>query len=436
MTPEPMTSPSSNDPSDHTPNELQTGSRLVSSMKKLIPVIALAIGCVAAFWLLETGPKAIPRKGKRTAAVVEVTPLVYDVHKTVVYAMGTVVPAQVIDLKARVSGEIKEIAEDFAPGGFFRKGDTILKIDPIDYQIMARQLMGDVAKAEANLKIEEGNQLIAKREYELLGESVSKEELDLILRQPQLASIRASLDTARAKLEKARLDVQRTTVSSPFNAVVESRLVNVGSQVTSSTTLARLIGTDEFWIELSVPTNQLKWIQIPEDGKEQGSSVKLYDASDSGDHTYRTGRIVRVAAGLEIQGRMARVLVAIPDPFGLDADTGRSHRLLIGSYVRAEIEGDVVSPAAAVSREHIRGNDTIWLMDDQDRLHIQRIDILFRGPEKVLVAEDGYGSKRLIVSDLSAAVEGMPLRLQSEVSVPGEGRTGSGGRKSERKASQ
>jgi multidrug efflux pump subunit AcrA (membrane-fusion protein) len=193
---------------------------LKSLLKVLFPLVALATGGLAALWLLETGPQARPRRGQRNAALVKVAEIRFGPQQTYVTAMGSVIPAREIDLKSQVTGEVREISRNFAPGGVFRRGDWLLRIDPTDYQIVARQLAGDVARAEANLKIEQGNQLIAKREYELLGEAVSDDERDLILRRPQLTSSRAALESAEARLEKARLDLSRTTVTSPFNAVV------------------------------------------------------------------------------------------------------------------------------------------------------------------------------------------------------------------------
>ena len=44
-----------------------------------------------------------------------------------------------------------------APGGHFRRGETLLKIDPTDYRLAVRQLATDVAKAESELQLEQGN---------------------------------------------------------------------------------------------------------------------------------------------------------------------------------------------------------------------------------------------------------------------------------------
>ena len=62
----------------------------------------------------------------------------------------------------------------------------------------------------------------------------------------QLEASKAALMAAESALENARLDLARTAVTAPFNAVVLSRHVNLGSQATLQGALARLAGTDAY----------------------------------------------------------------------------------------------------------------------------------------------------------------------------------------------
>ena len=53
-------------------------------------------------------------------------------------------------------------------------------------------------------------------------------------------------------------------------------------------------------------------------------------------------------------------------------------------------------------------------MDDQDRLNIRTVSILFRGKSNVLVSSGVKAGERLVTTDLSAPVNNMPLRLEDE----------------------
>jgi RND family efflux transporter MFP subunit len=384
----------------------------------LLPVVVLAAGAAVAFWLMETSPQAKPRPRAHNASLVAVRTVDYGARQTVVSGMGLVAAARTVALKPDVSGKIVELNPNLIPGGHFRKGEILLKIDPTDYRLAVRQLTTDVAKAESDLQIEQGNQLIAQKEYKLLGQTVSDAERALILRRPQLENLRATLEAAQAKLDQARVDLARTTIEAPFNAVVQSRAVDVGARAGESTVLATLAGTDAYWVEVSVPVSQLRWVRIPQTDGDPGAPVRVYDTAAWGEGVFRQGRVIRLEADLEEQGRMARLLIRVEDPLSLKADSKGTPRMLIGSYVRVEIEGNAVASAAAIEREFIRNGNSVWVMTPEGNLAIRPVEIAFRGAEQLLVTGGIKPGERLIITDLAAPVEGMPLRTADDTAEP------------------
>lgn len=384
--------------------------RLAYSVLLSIGIVAAAVAI--AVWMMKTGPEAKPQPTEPFATLVEVTKADVTSHKTVIEAMGTVSPAREVDLKPQVSGELIEISDNFLPGGLFRSKETLLKIDPADYELIVKQLAGDLARAESELAVERGNQSIAQNEYELLGEDVSDDDLALVLREPQLKAVEAAVQTSRAKLAKAKLDLARTTLKAPFNAVIKSRMVNMGAHVNENTTLATLVGTDEYWIEALVPTHQLKWIQIPRTDSEKGSLVRVYDEASWGKGPFRTGHVIRLAADLEEQGRMARLLVSVPDPMAMEPENADQPRLLIGSYVRIEIQGIELKSVTPVDRHLVRNGDYVWIMDTDNTLDIRLVEIVFRTRDQVMVSKGIRTGERLVVTRLAAPVQGLPLRIE------------------------
>jgi RND family efflux transporter MFP subunit len=344
--------------------------------------------------------------------VVEVRPIKFDSQTTTISVMGTVKPQREVTLKPRVSGEIISISDTLLPGGRFSKDEPLLTIDPSDYRLTVRQLASEVARVEADLQIELGRQRVAQKEYELLGETVSAEEKKLMLRVPQLESSRAVLEGTRARLEQAQLDLNRTTVKAPFNAVVMSREINLGTRVSPSTSLATLVGSDSYWIEASVPTSQLKWINTGQQGSATGSTVRIYDTAAWGAGNYRTGQLIGLTAMVEEKGRMARLLAEVPDPLALQSAAAKQPKLQLGSYVQVEIEGKLLPHAAAIERELVHDGDRLWIMDEQGHLDIRPVEIAFRGQSHVLVTGGVSAGERLITTNLSSPVQGMSLRLK------------------------
>lgn len=403
---------------------LRSTNRLASfTLHILLPLIALACGIALTVYLLKTSPQAKPHKRTPSATLVEVQQLRLGSQKTVISAMGEVIPAKEIDMKPRVAGEVTTLSDEFIPGGFFLAGQPMLSIDKADYELVVRQLKSEAAKAESDLALEMGYQRIAQKEYELLGEQVSADEKDLILRQPQLAKLQASLDVARAKLAKAQLDLERTDLTAPFNTVIQSRSIDKGARVTESTLLARLVGTDEFWIRLTLPVAQLRWVRIPTSSTESGSSVKIYTQGGAAQAPYRLGQVIRLVAALEEQGRMAQLLVRVDDPLCRKTANIGKPRLLLGSYVRAEIEGIGIESAISIDRAHLHDGNTVWLMGDDGALDIREIEVLFRSRDHVVIANGVMDGERVVISSLSSPIEGIPLRLQQDDNSKADDRT-------------
>jgi RND family efflux transporter MFP subunit len=364
-------------------------------LRLLLPVIVVIISASVAFWMMQSGPKAKPRAKTRNAVLVDVRPIEMGPQTTTVSVMGTVRPQREVALKPRVSGEIIKIGDN-----------------PIDYQLVVRQLASEVARVETDMQVELGRQRVAQKEYELLGESVSEVEKTLMLREPQLQSNRALLEGTRARLEQAQLDLKRTSVRSPFNAVVMSREVNLGTRVSPSTTLATLVGSDSYWVEAPVPASQLQWISISQEDNDSGSSVRIYDSAAWGPNRSRSGQLVGLTAMVEENGRMAKLLAEIPDPLSLQETSSEQPKLLLGSYVRVEIEGKLLAKAAAIDRDLIHNGEQLWIMDEEGRLDIRTVEIAFRGQDQVLVTDGVSHGEKLITTNLPSPVQGMTLRLQ------------------------
>ena len=377
----------------------------------LLPLLVIGGGAAVAYHFWKTKPKAERKIPPHQAKIVDVEEVLFAPHRIVVEAMGTVRPARSVDLRPRVSGEVVAMSDEFFPGGRFREGDALLRIDPSDYELAVAQRENDVARAEANITIEEGRQAIAKREFELLGEGVSERDRDLVLRKPQLRTVEAALGTARAALARAKLDLERTRIAVPFNCLVRTRDVNLGAQVSVTGRLATLVGTDDWWIETTVPVDRLRWIRIPKTLDEPGAAVTIEHESAWGAGVTRAGAVLRLAGDIEERGRMAKLLISVRDPLALGAESEGLPSFLIGEYVEVRIEGTVIENAAVVNRERVRDGDRVWVMNAEDRLEIRRIGIVWAGREIVLVREGLAPGDRIVVTDLAAPVEGMPLRV-------------------------
>lgn len=410
-----------------------SGSVMTLLLRITLPVLIIGGGVLLTVHLMNTSPKAKPRNKPVRQTIVQVSDITYSTEKTVIHAMGNVAAAKEIDLKPQVSGEIISMGEAMVPGGYLQKGEQVLKIDSLDYELEILQLESEVAKAVSNLDLEMGNQRIAEKEFEMLGEEASDAEKKLMLRQPQLVNLQASLKAAEAKLKKARVNLARTNIKAPFNAVVQSRSVNLGAMVTSSTVLGQLVDTDSFWVELSLPVEKLQWIALPAaDGSREGAKVKIFTQSGNSSDDFRMGRVVRLAADLEEKGRMARIYVEVDDPLSLKPENSHKPILFLGSYVGAEIEGVDIEQVLALKRSQLKDNDTVWLFSKKGTLKVKPVEVLFRGKDTVLIKEGVPETAKLVISSIATPVDGMPLQVEGQQSSQKKGmKKGNGSKKNQ-----
>lgn len=383
------------------PNQPTNKRRIWSNI--VLPMCLLVVGGWAANWLLNSAPQAKKERPPKRPKWVETLTLEAGQHRATISALGTVVAARKIDLMPQVSGRVESINSQFHPGGRLQAGDLVLQLERTDWELKVREAEAERSRMEAELRIEEGRQNVARREYELLGETIAEEDRDLVLRLPQLHDIQAKLETAEAKLAKAQLDLARCSIQAPFNASVITQNVNVGSLVQANTVLASLLGTDRIWVEVLVPISQLAWIEIP--GAKNG--VRIHPTSgEQGEPVM--GTVLQLLSELEQEGRMARVLVEVEDPMAI---ASRKTPLLVGSLVEATIEGRELPETSAIPRKHIHRDREIWLFREGS-LHIQPIEILFRNDETIYTNYVIEPGDQLITTQIEAPVEGMALRLE------------------------
>lgn len=390
------------------PGESQGKRPLYIVRRIVIIIVIIVIGVVAARYLIKTKPRVSKRPAERTASLVTAVPLQSQSQKVRIIAMGTVIPSREIVLKTPVGGEIISLEENFTPGGILQEGAALLQIDPRDYELALQQKERVLSDAGYASKIEQGRQDVAQREWDLLyGENGGKEtESDLALRKPHLEKVQADIKAARADLELAKLNLSRTRVAAPFNGLVLNKYVDKGAFVAPQEKLADLVGTDEYWVQVSLPPDRLQWLKIPRANDETGSPVRVFYRQG-----IRDGQVIRLLGNLTKEGRMARLLVSVPDPLGLSSKDRDIEPLILGEYVRVEIEGEELQEVFPIPRTALRNDREIWLADREGKLAIRPVEIIWRDETQVLVRDGLQSGDLLIISNLAVPVDGMAVRV-------------------------
>ncbi|MFP4070774.1 MAG: efflux RND transporter periplasmic adaptor subunit [Desulfovibrionales bacterium] len=380
-------------------NRQSDSSRFLRSIFKLgLAICILAAGTGLAYYFVATKPVVEKKMPQPQTVFVEAIQAQKGPAQAMVSGMGTVVPSQQITLRARVSGTLIALSERFVPGGRIPQGEEILRLDPSDYEIEVAKSESELQKALADLEMEQGRQAVARQELELLQESSPGDYTgtDLALRKPQLHQAEAQVAIARSELARARLNMNRTVLTAPFNALVVNRQVDFGAQVGTQDPLATLAATDEYWIEASVPVDRIGDLDL----ESESGSVEIFSQTGSGQWS---GRIMHSLGILDENSRLAKVLISVRNP--LDAG---SNPLMLGDYVRVAIQGRDLGEMFVLPRKALRRGDAVWIAAE-GRLEIRPVEIALRSGETVYVRSGLNPGELIILSNIAAPVPGMPL---------------------------
>jgi len=380
---------------------------LIKVIRFLIPILFIAASIAAANYLYATKPVARRGRPQIPLPLVETMTVTPDTHFVTLSAMGTVIPSRTITLKSRVGGFVLEKSRELVPGGFFKKGQVMLRLEKEDFLLNVDKQKAVLARLKAELRLEMGKQTVAREEVKILqkGSKRAISNADLALREPQLAQIKADIAGAETDLARVNLDLERTLIKAPFNCMVMAVNVEPGSQVSSQDTLASLSGTDDYWVKATLPTDQLKWVTVPLNAHDSGSKAII----TTRDGSTRPGQVIRLLGELGQETRLATLLISIKDPLGLQDKEARP--LLLNSYVQIRIQGTQISHVIALPRNVVRDGDQVWCLYN-DQLVIKPIEILWRDANQVFVNGGLDVKDEIIISDMASPVAGMGLRAQ------------------------
>jgi len=325
-------------------------------------LLILIVGGGISFFLFSTGPETMPEEKESSAKIVQTIPLVAQTRSVSVSAFGSVVPARKVVIRPQVSGQVIRQSDEVTVGGHVQAGDELIRIDSKDYELALSQMKSELEQARFEREVESGRQVIARREWNELQSEMDMSEVNqsLVLREPHLRRAEALMEKAENDIEKAELQLTRTVIEAPFNAMVVNESVEVGQLVGPGSTICELVGTDEFWIQVTMPFSELKWVKFP-NGNEAGAVADVILDTGDGDSVVWRGRVERLLSDLDPLGRMARLIVSVPDPLGLQNGEEKLP-LLLGGYVEVKVDAGKQENTLRIPRESLREGNHIWVV--------------------------------------------------------------------------
>ena len=354
-----------------------------------------------------------------------------DVQMTV-EGYGVVQPKVEVDLVPQVSGKIVGIDVDFRNGGFIRAGHALITIDRRDYELAVQRARADVAKAEVALDIEVAEADVSHQQWEQLNPGKEPNSA-LVFRGPQVRQAQAMVEAAKAELMTAKLHLERTEVSVPFDGCVVSEAADLGQYVTAGRSIGKVYGIAAVEIEVPLEDSELAWFDIRSNSVtgngsdnvdvDVGSEVLVRSRFAGGEHSW-PGRVVRTTGQVDRASRLVSVVVEVLEPFA--RAEGRP-ALVPGMFVEVSIKGKVIKGVMPVVRSAIHGSDKVWVVSreaaiktdggemgtDEGQLYIAKLEIVRRDKVFAYVVSGLDDGCDIVVSSLDIVTEGMAVRMES-----------------------
>lgn len=399
----------------------------------VVPLLLLLAGAFGVAALVVTRPQ-VERKPPP-----EVTPLVRVVEarpgpwRYVVHSQGTVQPRTESELIPQVSGVAEWVSPELASGGFFEKGELLVRLEPSDYRVELASAQAAVARAESDF---ERTRTELERQRALREQGVaSQARIDDAENAFRVAE--ALLREARARLERAESDMARTRLHAPFEGRVRSERVDVGQFLNRGESIATLYAVDFAEVVLPVPDRELRFLDVQLTPVSQGADameaqagprVELHAEFAGRAHVW-TGRVVRTGGEIDARTRMVHLVARVADPYGLhDPEAGAP--LAVGLFVQARILGQQAQDVFVLPRAALHSGDPmdpqapaqVHVVDAQNRLRIRPVRVLRTEAEHVVIASGLEPGERVSLSSLRAVVDGMRVRVADGAGA-GEGRS-------------
>jgi RND family efflux transporter MFP subunit len=380
--------------------------------KASLPIVIIIFSLAVAAWLTTRDVTPATMKAKPPVMLVDVMQAESATVHINVNAQGTAAPRTRTTLVSEVSGLITDVASNFLAGGFFKKGDVLVKIDDRNYRADLKRAEASVASARSNLEKETGLAEYAARDWQRAQSSIAskREATSLALREPQMAEARAELEFALADLERRKGDLDRTVIRAPYNGMVREKLADIGQFVGTGTQLAITFAVDNAEIRLPLPDTELPFIRLPTGDTpiDEYPEVQL-SAEIGGSRQVWNGHIVRSEGVFDDKTRVLYLVAQVTDPYN-QVEKKWDEPLRFGTFLSAEIIGEKVPNIIVLPRTVLRNGDQVWTVNEEDKLESNTVEIL-RADENSIYIQSGLNPDQLVCTTLiDNPLPGLPVR--------------------------
>ena len=353
--------------------------------------------------VLMTITRSQPRKEvfSELAPLVKTQVLERSDIKMVIKGYGTVKPKVEVQIVPQVSGKVIAMHPEFRAGGFIAAEEQLFEIEPKDFALAVEQAQAKVAEMEVKLDMEKSEAAVAVREWQQINPGTEPNSA-LVLRQPQIRQAAAGLDSAKAALSKAKLDLERTSITLPIETCIMTKNVDLGQFVTAGQAVGSACNIDVFEIQVPLEDSELAWFNLPDEAR-----VKVNFA---GTEKFFKAVVKRTTGCVDKASRLIYVVVEVEKPTRQESLT---QTLIPGMFVEVDIKGKVLENAFAVKRDWVHNADELWVVSD-GVLDVETVNVVRTDDKYAYIKIDNEDRIEIVTSSVDAVIDGMKVRVASD----------------------
>lgn len=382
-------------------------------LRILLPIAILGVGILGFLLLRGIKPELETAIEEPPAYLVAVQVAQREQVRFELSSQGTVKPKTSTSLVSEVAGRVSEISPKFVSGGFFEPDETLVRIDPRNYETTLKRAELALARARVRVDTERALAGYAAEDWEkfVASNSSNTGPSELTLRKPQLAEVLAEFSAAEAELKQAQDDLARTTVHAPYQGLVMETSVDVGQYVGVGTTLARTVSVDYAEVRLPISLNDLEYLTLPERSSSSPVPVQLR-ATLGGVVSFWDGMIVRTEGVIDTQSRVIHAVAEIKDPYDIDS-TGRE-LLRFGTYVNAVIQGNDAGNLFMIPRHAVYQGSRVWVVNADDTIAPKSVTVVRFDDDYAYIKNGLEDGDVYCVTPLDRPLPGMKVKINGE----------------------
>lgn len=380
------------------------GSNMLTAKKSLPALLLVSTLLIAACGGESAGSQAyqapVPSVETMTVRLADVPNVIELSGRARAYAEA--------EIRPQVTGIISERL--FKEGDVVKKGQALYQIDAAEYAATVRSAEAALAKARATADVARET---AGRYERLAGiNAISQQEYDQAVASASQAD--AEIGIQKAALDRARIDLSRTKITSPIDGRIGRSTITQGALVTQNQTdpLARVLQTDPIYVDLTVSSARiLGWRQQIAEGKiatTEQNTVPVDILLADGTPYALQGDLEFSEVNVEESAGTVAVRVVVPNPDGI---------ILPGMFVRAELvagyyENVATLPQSVVSRTPT--GDASVMVVNKDGIVEQRQITVEQGSDDTWTVLSGLSQgESIATSSLQSIRDGMKVQPSS-----------------------